>query len=237
MTIRFWYGFLQPRIRSSVRFRYGFLQPRIRLRIRFQYNSLCARSRLRTVSRRRSGKDISPAAAPAPSHDIQGIPEGEQAAALFRIHEDVVHQAVAGDAHHPDTQDGIPVLYSSDRDHGVNAKQDNCKDQTVVDQHLHIGAVDIKIIGGLQVSVLVNDLAEGMDAVPFQPLCRMTDAEMCQLVIDLEPFLVIPVVAGNHLISKKRQHRITYTREKPHQSAVRKQVDPAIETDQIKKHK
>ena len=65
----------------------------------------------------------------------------------------------------------------------------------------------------------------------------MTDAEMGQLVIDLQPLLVIPVVAGNHLISKKRQHRITCAREKPHQSAVGKQVDPAIETDQIKKDK
>ena len=56
---------------------------------------------------------------------------------------------------------------------------------------------------------------------------------MRQLVVDLEPLFAVGIIMGDDLPGKDRKGRITDPGQKPHQRAVREQICPAIDADQI----
>ena len=170
---------------------------------------------------------------PAALPDIQRIPDRKEGTALFRIHQDVVHQAVSRHAHHPDAENRVAVFYRGNRDYRVNRKQDDRKDQAVIDQDLHVGTVNIKVVGGFKISVLVDYLSKRMDAVPLEALRRVADPEVSQLVVDLQPALAVGIIVADYFVGKKGQGRIADPGQEPDRKTVGKEVPAPVDTEKV----
>ena len=76
-----------------------------------------------------------------------------------------------------------------------------------------------------------------MDPVALESLRGVPDPEVGQVVIDPEPALVVSVVVGHDPVGKESQGRIADSGQKPHEPAVRKEVDVTVDTDQIEQDK
>ena len=65
----------------------------------------------------------------------------------------------------------------------------------------------------------------------------MSDSEMRQLFIDLQPGLAVGVVVYDNFIGKKGQRGIADPREKTHREAIWKEIPPPVNTEHIQKDK
>ena len=65
----------------------------------------------------------------------------------------------------------------------------------------------------------------------------MSDSEMRQLFIDLQPGLAVGVVVYDNFIGKKGQRGIADPREKTHGEAIRKEIPPQVYTGRVQKDK